>query len=203
MTSQHGYHKMNPNLTFQNQIASMEKCHSKSIKDNQILLENHLKNFNTELAKERCKIENLQKTLTEKENRISELKTEMELRNSNASPKSKSPITKDSFKETLGRINVLEVEVNRLLELAAVLNNRLESERDQHDETHNALRKERQKAARFETRMLRMEMENKMLNSQVYSKTSSKFSNPTQEDTMAHEAVKNRYASSVIKVVPS
>lgn len=86
----------------------------------------------------------------------------------------------------------MEVEVNRLLELVAVLNQRLENERREHAETQISYRKERQRAAKLETKLLRLEMEINMFKSQSYSKSSSKLSvNSYSEDSLNVESVKN------------
>lgn len=82
--------------------------------------------------------------------------------------------------------------MNRLLELVAVLNQRLENERREHAETQISYRKERQRAAKLETKLLRLEMEINMFKSQSYSKSSSKLSvNSYSEDSLNVESVKN------------
>lgn len=75
-----------------------------------------------------------------------------------------------------------------------VLNNRLEEERNQLAETLVNYRKERQLAAKLETKKLRLEMENSMYKSQSYSKgssVSSKASLMTNTDDTSSLFVEN------------
>lgn len=86
------------------------------------------------------------------------------------------------------RIKVLEVEINRLLELVAVLNNRLEEERNTHAYTQINFKKERQKAAKLEMKLSRAELENTLNLNQNHSyyKSASKLTSRQSDDTLSH-----------------
>lgn len=99
--------------------------------------------------------------------------------------------------QDVNKLQVLEVERKRLLELVDVLNGRLKDERDAHSTTQISYKKERQKAAKLETKISRMELENSM-NSSVthsYSKSLSKNASPhgsfEGSSVLTYEKLKN------------
>lgn len=55
---------------------------------------------------------------------------------------------------------ILEIEKSRLLELTELLNKKLDKERNDHLLTQQQLRTERQKAAKFEAKVARLQLEN-------------------------------------------
>lgn len=85
-------------------------------------------------------------------------------------------------------MKVLEVEINRLLELVGVLNNRLDEERNSHAYTQINYKKERQKAAKFEVKLSRIELENTLNYSQnhSYTKSLSKLNSRQSDDALLH-----------------
>lgn len=102
----------------------------------------------------------------------------------------------NSSQESLAKINVLEVELQKLMELTAVLNQRLENERMLHSETQLNHRKERQRAAKLETKLMRLEMESNLFKPQNYSTKAPKNSVATvdteESNTVLVESYKNK-----------
>lgn len=77
---------------FQGQVSSLEDQQSYISKESQASLEEAKQNFQMELAKERCKMENLAKTLQDKEKKIEDLKFELTKNHGGNTQSSKSHV---------------------------------------------------------------------------------------------------------------
>ncbi|KAK9871920.1 hypothetical protein WA026_015168 [Henosepilachna vigintioctopunctata] len=108
-----------------------------------------------ELSKQRVIVENLTKNLNDKMEEIKEL-----MRSRRKSPRPSSTYGQRSKNPTDEKlINRLEVEKSRLLELTEIQSTRITSEREAHAKTQNCLRLERQRAAKLETSLAKLELE--------------------------------------------
>lgn len=75
----------------------------------------------------------------------------------------------------------------------------MDNERKEHCETQGLYRRERQRAAKLETRLLRMEMEMNTFKTQYYSKSGSKTNSlSTLSDNLSMESVKNKLILKII-----
>uniref|UniRef100_A0A1B6H124 Uncharacterized protein n=1 Tax=Cuerna arida TaxID=1464854 RepID=A0A1B6H124_9HEMI len=131
-------------------------------------LEQQNRLLENQLSEEKSKLTNLQSVLRDKDKELAELEEKLiNLQNATTSDSTERPrstsipsteqIHTNTTLETLGV--TAEAERVRLLELLAVNNKRLEQERQSAIQAQDALRKERHKAARLETKLARQELE--------------------------------------------
>ncbi|EFA06429.1 Coiled-coil domain-containing protein 13-like Protein [Tribolium castaneum] len=116
-------------------------------------LQQEIESLKVELMKEKCLSENKSKELLEKSDDIQLLNKRIR--------SSRPPSSYKNRHENLESktINRLEVERLRLLELSQVQNDRLEMERNAHLKSQHLLRAEKQKCARLEASLARLELE--------------------------------------------
>ncbi|XP_044264595.1 girdin-like [Tribolium madens] len=141
-------------LTSQLQQCNQLKTEDLRQKDQMVkYLQQENETLKVELMKEKCLSENKSKELLEKNDDIQLLNKRIRSSRPSSSYKHRheNPETKT--------INRLEVERLRLLELTKVQNNRLEEERNAHLKSQHLLRAEKQKCARLEASLARLELE--------------------------------------------
>ncbi|KAG8311083.1 Coiled-coil domain-containing protein 13 [Homalodisca vitripennis] len=154
-------------------------------------LEQHNRLLENQLSEEKSKLTNLQSVLRDKDKELADLEekfinlqnatsSESTERSRSTSIPSTEQIHTNSTLETLGV--TAEAERVRLLELLAVNNKRLEQERQSAIQAQDALRKERHKAARLETKLARQELEQLSAVSCYHNSSHHKFDeNPSEE----------------------
>ncbi|XP_044746400.1 protein lava lamp-like isoform X2 [Coccinella septempunctata] len=144
--------------TLSNQVSNQQNVTNETIKQK----DKHIKGLQQdnevlriELSKQRYTVENLTKDLNDKMEEIKDL-----MRNKRKSPRPSSSYgqrNKNLIDERL--VNRLEAEKSRLLELTEVQASRISAEREAHSKTQERLMVERQKAARLETNLAKLELE--------------------------------------------
>ncbi|KAL3286755.1 hypothetical protein HHI36_001248 [Cryptolaemus montrouzieri] len=128
-------------------IKQKDKCIKGLQQDNEIL--------RIELSRQGVTIQNLTKDLNDKVEEIRDL-----MKNRRKSPRPSSSYGQKHKNLIDDRhANRLEVEKTKLLELTEIQAARLIKEREAHSKTQNRLRSERQKAAKLETNLARLELE--------------------------------------------
>ncbi|KAF5274079.1 hypothetical protein FQR65_LT04477 [Abscondita terminalis] len=172
-------HEMISSLTAK--VAHAQETQNEAIREKQIViqeLEQINKNLQLEIAKQMCKINNLT------------AQTEDQARELN---KQRSKTTQQTLKST-NQVNTqyLEAETLRLLELTKLTNEKLDLERNAHSETHLKYLAERQKAAKLEAKVARLELDKNTDAQSVYSlKSSSSLSNMSEGKLLlAEETIK-------------
>ncbi|GLV36397.1 hypothetical protein CBL_08888 [Carabus blaptoides fortunei] len=162
-----------------NQISNMEEGQNNIRKEKQNIiqkLEEEIKNLKIEISKDKCMIDNLKEKVSDKDFRINELENEMRFGMNSAGSSSISIVSHDLLKQK-NSIKQLQLEIQRLLELTADLNARLDDERNKHSEIQINYRKEKQKSSKLELKLSRIELESSMNKSTTYSsKSTSKLS---------------------------
>ncbi|XP_019866029.1 coiled-coil domain-containing protein 13 isoform X2 [Aethina tumida] len=156
-------------------------------KDKQIKkLKSEVDNLTGEINKYKCQIDNMNNTIIEKSKQIAVLKAV------EGGPKLNNEIIPTKKDNQLGR---MEAERLRLLELLEMENRRLQAERDKHGETQNQLRFERHRAAKLESTVARMNLEQNSTKVASYSNLIANRSQDTigrlQDDlVLAEETIK-------------
>ncbi|XP_045483051.1 protein Daple-like isoform X1 [Harmonia axyridis] len=144
--------------TLSNQVTSHQGAVNETIKQKEKYIRGLQKDneiLRIELSKQKYTIENLDKELNDKVEEIKDL-----MKNKRRSPRPISSYgqrNKNMIDERL--INRLEVEKSRLLELTEVQASRISAEREAHSKTQDLLRTERQRAAKMETNLAKLELE--------------------------------------------
>ncbi|KAF2895735.1 hypothetical protein ILUMI_10439 [Ignelater luminosus] len=129
-------------------------------------LEQENKSLQLELAKQTCKLDNYQAQIEEQKQEMENLSEKIRKQYPFSPPNTAATDTK--------AINQLQAERLRLLELTKLANERLESERAAHAATQSRFRMERQKAAKLEAKVARLELDQQTDRNSTYSAYSSK-----------------------------
>ncbi|RZC32427.1 myosin heavy chain, skeletal muscle [Asbolus verrucosus] len=161
-------------------LTSQVSCHNEQKTEDlkqkeQIIkkLQQENQSLKIELVKEKCVSENKSKELLEKNDDIQLLNKRIR---SSRPPSSYIHKHENPEAKTLGR---LEVERLRLLELTEVQNTRLEEERNTHLKTQHLLRIEKQKCAKLEASLARLQLEQNSSRSSYFSKINIPKQNET------------------------
>ncbi|XP_014270974.1 coiled-coil domain-containing protein 13 [Halyomorpha halys] len=134
--------------------------------------------LNTELKQERVKTDQLQKIVTERDAKITKLEEKLHncqqqecqlnaqikndgfiFRPETSSTGSERPVTQQSVSTSPSYSQSIEIERLRLMELITVLNKRLDEERKNLDKVQDQLRVEKQKTAKLESKVNKLELE--------------------------------------------
>ncbi|KAK4884302.1 hypothetical protein RN001_000573 [Aquatica leii] len=165
-------------------VSHSQEIQNEAIRQKQSIiqeLEETNKKLQLEIAKQSCKINNITAQVEDQKREIDNYRTKIKHQTQPLDVKA-------------NRINLQHFEAERLklLELTKVTNNKLDLERNAHSETHLRYLAERQKAAKLEARVARLQLEKSSDRTSAYSLKSNSPVNNVNNDKLqlAEETIK-------------